>query len=121
MKILNLTQHAPSNDQLTAGVVNLTDSKWSEVKKLMTFDTLPSTQQLQDSAFKIAQIASETDCKKAMIGGAPFFMSALQNNLIAVGIKPVFAFSMRESVDVPQDDGSVRKMAVFKHLGFVEV
>ena len=35
-------------------------------------------------------------------------------------IRPVYAFTARDSVDAEQADGSVKKVAVFKHLGFVE-
>jgi len=47
-------------------------------------------------------------------------MTALARRLESVGLKPVFAFSKRESVDQPQPDGSVRKVAVFRHIGFVD-
>ena len=30
-------------------------------------------------------------------------------------------FQKRESVEQPQPDGSVKKTAVFRHIGFVEV
>jgi len=56
-----------------------------------------------------------------MIGGAPFLMSALEDALVIAGITPLYAFSVRESVEAEQADGSVRKVAVFRHLGFVEV
>jgi hypothetical protein len=56
-----------------------------------------------------------------MIGGAPYLMGALEKALRECGFTPVYAFSKRESIDQPQPDGSVRKVAVFRHLGFVEV
>ena len=36
------------------------------------------------------------------------------------GFTPLYAFSVRESADQTQPDGSVRKVAVFRHVGFVE-
>jgi hypothetical protein len=57
--------------------------------------------------------------KFAMIGGAPYLMAPLESALRAHGITPVYAFSVRESVDQVQPDGSVRKVAVFRHAGFV--
>ena len=56
---------------------------------------------------------------KVMIGGAPWFMSALEKELIANGFKPVYAFSERVSVDHHQPDGSVRKVNEFRHIGFI--
>lgn len=56
-----------------------------------------------------------------MIGGAPFFMSHLESALGRSKIRPMYAFSARESVDIEQEDGSISKTTVFKHLGFVKV
>lgn len=55
-----------------------------------------------------------------MIGGAPFFMSHLEVALKRANIRPVYAFTARDSVDIKQEDGSVKKTAIFKHMGFVE-
>ena len=55
----------------------------------------------------------------AMIGGAPWMMSALEGALLDAGVQPVYAFSVRESVEQVQPDGSVRKVNVFRHVGFV--
>ena len=38
----------------------------------------------------------------------------------ALGVPAVYAFSVRESVEQPQPDGSVRKVNVFRHVGFVQ-
>ena len=56
---------------------------------------------------------------KAMIGGAPYLMPALEKELIALGIEPVYSFSERVSEETVQADGSVVKTNVFKHVGFV--
>jgi len=55
----------------------------------------------------------------AMIGGAPFLMSRLIKELQEVNITPLYAFSVRESVDEPQPDGGIKKIVVFKHRGFI--
>ena len=54
-----------------------------------------------------------------MLGGAPFFMIVLHEMLADNGINPVYAFSVRESEEQVQADGSVKKVAVFRHRGFV--
>jgi len=117
--ILNLTQHAASPEQIEAGVIEPKNKE--AVKSLLTFKTLPTVTDVAERAGKLAIIASESGCKSAMIGGAPFLMGALQETLAGFGVNPVYAFSQRESVDQTQADGSVRKVAVFRHLGFVEV
>ena len=58
-------------------------------------------------------------CRLVMIGGAPWFMSSLELALIKEGFTPIYAFSERVSVDVPQEDGSVKKTNEFKHVGFI--
>jgi hypothetical protein len=59
-------------------------------------------------------------CRKAMVGGAPYLMPYLERALKAKDISPIYAFSKRESIDQVQPDGSVRKVAVFRHAGWVE-
>ena len=115
---LNLTQHQASAEQVAAGVVESAEK--SAVQAVLTFDAIPSIEEIQQRALLLAAIAAQSGCKKAMIGGAPFFMSALESALKAQGIAPVYAFSQRESVETVKDDGSVVKSAVFRHVGFVE-
>lgn len=126
--IINLTQHVPTDDQLAAGAVNLPDEKWKEVKDLLTFTSIPRGGDQLGRAMAIAQIVSDY-CQtlgdeevefSAMIGGAPFFMPVLERTLGLSGIKPLYAFSQRVVVEVPQEDGSVKKDAIFKHVGWVE-
>ena len=47
-------------------------------------------------------------------------MPPLEKALRGLGIRPLYAFSVRESVEETLPDGSVRKVAVFRHKGFVE-
>ncbi len=115
--ILNLTQHAATADQVAAGVVEPADKK--AVQELITFDELPGAQEILCRANHLAVIASEGEFKEVLIGGAPFFMGPLEDTLWQYGIEPVYAFSKRESVDEKQPDGSVRKIQVFRHAGFI--
>lgn len=118
-EIINLTQHKATAEQLEAGVVEPAEK--AAVQAILTFDAIPSVEEIQQRALLLAAIAVQSGCKKAMIGGAPFFMSALESALKAQGIAPVYAFSQRESVESIQSDGSVVKTNMFKHVGFVEV
>jgi len=119
--ILNLTQHTASADQLAVGVVDLPPTDKAHLAGLLTMDALPTRQEIEARCADIATLASlhEPVALQAMIGGAPWMMSALEAALMDVGIEPVYAFSVRESVDQRQPDGSVRKVAVFRHVGFV--
>ena len=130
--ILNLTQHAATPEQLKAGVVDLSERKLSELKVLLTFDSIPSAAELKDRAEKIERLAVSFLCEitpenellddvdlAAMIGGAPFFMATLESHLKERAIRPLYAFSRRDSVEVATPEGVV-KQAVFRHLGFYE-
>ena len=136
-RILNLTQHSPTPEQKLAGVTcgDITDGQEQELRKLLTFDTIPTPVEVRQRAQQIAAYAAKTTTlvdyggdsglcvnepfSRAMIGGAPFLMGPLEEALRRVGIVPLYAFSTRESVEQVQPDGSVRKVAVFRHQGFV--
>lgn len=115
-KILNLTQHVATNEQMQAGVIEPQNK--AEVQALLTFDDVPQFTDLLDRATTLATIAQKSGCTKAMIGGAGFFMPHLEKRLLQRGITPLHAFSVRESVEVHNADGTVTKQNVFKHKGF---
>ena len=118
MKILNLTQHAATADQIAAGVVEPADKVL--VRDSLTFNELPCAGDLLHSADRLAKLAQASGHEAAMIGGAPFFMGPLERALAVAGVKVLYAFSVRESVDEKLPDGSVKKTQVFRHAGFVE-
>jgi hypothetical protein len=117
-KILNLTQHVATPEQIAAGVVEPADKV--AVQALITFDEFPTAQQIRVAAETAAEIAVAARVSAAMIGGAPFFMGPLERALRAWGVTPLYAFSRREAADMLQSDGSVKKTQVFRHVGFVE-
>lgn len=117
-KILNLTQHPASVEQLAAGVIDL--PKDSVLFDALTFNELPTKEAIETRAKLIAGIALTHDATHAMIGGAPYLMGALETALKSRGVQPLYAFSERVSVE-KEVNGEVVKTSVFKHLGFVEV
>lgn len=129
-KILNLTQHAATAEQKAAGVVDLQGVQLEELKALLTFNEIPSPEELDERSDMIAHLACANGLGNdegedpifhtAMIGGAPFFMRHLELALEAHRIKPVYAFSRRESVERAGPDGEVVKTNVFRHVGFVD-
>lgn len=143
MNILNLTQHEATPAQIEAGVEDLRPALRAKVGELLTFQTLPSREELTSRAEAVVAFLRSLECdachltggycggscngafewfalRAVMIGGAPFFMAPLEAALKKAGFKPVYAFSQRESVDHVEPDGSIRKVAVFRHLGFVD-
>lgn len=120
MPTLNLTQHQSTHEQ---GCVDLQGKDLQVLKGLLTFETLPTHQEILYRAAAIANLAAGVMAampRAAMIGGAPFLMGPLEAALKERGITPLYAFSVRESVDEVLPDGSIRKVAVFRHKGFIE-
>jgi hypothetical protein len=117
MKILNLTQHIATEDQLAAGVSEPSDK--AEVQRLLTFETLPSPEEVRCRAEALAELAVAEGAAFAMIGGAPFLMAPLEKMLIERGVAPLYAFSRRETTEEMLPDGNVRKVQIFRHAGFV--
>lgn len=119
MNILNLTQHAATEEQVAAGVYDPTPEQRAQICALLTFENLPDEGELRRRAAKIAVIAIKEKVFVAMIGGAPWFMAPLERALETAGVMPWYAFSRRESVETTLPDGSVKKTQVFRHAGFV--
>ena len=115
MKIINLTQHQATEAQIKEGVFNANQS----LNDLLTFITAPSEQEMVERAEKLADIAAEAKAEAAMIGGAGYFMRPLEEALRARGIRPLYSFSERRSVEKHNPDGTVVKTNVFEHVGWV--
>ena len=119
MEILNMTQHVATTDQKAQGVVEPEEQHKELIKKLLTFTELPKAREVKERAKKLAAIAANLGVKAAMIGGAPYLMGPLHNELEAVGIVPLYAYSERIVEEVVKEDGTTEKKSIFKHLGFV--
>ena len=124
--MLNLTQHPATPEQVAAGVIDVNSQDRAALSAWLTFDTLPTQAEVFERAQVLAGIVAgdskSVRCDphtQALIGGAPFLMAPLEAALSARGITAFYAFSVRESIEQTQQDGSVRKIATFKHAGFV--
>lgn len=114
---------------MAAGVVDLPAEARADLVKLLTFEELPDQALVTERAVAIARMAAERFQLAAysrpaapdavMVGGVPFLMAPLERALAFEGLCPVYAFSRRESAEEPQPDGSVRKVNIFRHAGFV--
>ena len=127
--IVNLTQHTATPERIAQGVVDLNDEVRNALVTALTFEDLPTMADVEDAADVVAELACQNGIggddgdspwpEAAMIGGAQFLMAPLEAALRSRGIKPVYAFSRRESVETTKPDGSVVKTNVFRHVGFV--
>jgi hypothetical protein len=118
-RILNLTLHEASAEQKADGVVEPTDK--AAVSMLLTFDACPDLAIIRQRATDIAALTVAERADAAMLGGALWLMAPLEAELRAAGIVPMYAFSVRDSVEAKQPDGSIRKTQVFRHAGWVRV
>jgi len=120
MKILNLTQHPATPEQKAQGVVDLSEEDRDLLKFLLTFDAIPTEDHMRGRAEGICKMADRYEIDSAMIGGAPYFMGVLEHYLWMQCVTPLYAFSQRVVEEEEQPNGEVRKVSVFKHLGFVQ-
>ena len=144
--ILNLTQHIASEDQRVEFVVDLADEARATLIEALTFSDLPTGSEISsrcdviynlvleeiqklDSRLSLDEKDSQRNYiidEKAvkdmqfsfMIGGAPYLMGPLAEELANIGT-PIYAYSKRVSAETTKPDGSVVKTNVFKHLGFI--
>lgn len=82
--ILNLTQHAATAEQIAAGVRDLNPhhGEIQQLKALLTFESLPTAEDVYERAYAIAALAQSYFVDVAMIGGAPYLMGALERQCI---------------------------------------
>lgn len=119
--ILNLTMHPCSDEQASIGVIEPDADTKNKIRGLLNFSSPPSREDIERRANDLAGIVSRYGCKRAMIGGALWLMAPLERALLREGVVPTYAFSVRVSEEVTQPDGSVRKVNIFKHVGWVDV
>ena len=118
MKIINLTQHKVSAQQVEAGVFDLPET--SVLKEVLTFKEIPTEEDIENRAKLLTGLALTSNAASAMIGGAPYLMGTLERELKSKGIQPLYSFTERVSVDIVNEDGTVTKTSVFKHQGWVK-
>lgn len=128
--IINLTQHAATAEQVAVGVVDLPAEQREALIDALTFESIPDAGEIRARAHDIAELAcfnglggddgDDPFPSHAMIGGALWLMASLAKELRLRSIEPVFAFSVRETEEKVQPDGSVKKVAIFRHAGFVQ-
>ena len=105
-KVLNLTPHTATPEQVALGVVEPTTKM--QLVKIQHFLDLPDKEAIMQAAIAIADLAHaeifgddeyhplNANSPRAMIGGnAPFLLSELEKQLKASGIRPVYSYYIR--------------------------
>jgi len=114
---INLTQHNATPEQECAP---RSKDQTQRIKELLTITELPDEQELVRRAVALAELARVAGATEAMVGSVNYLTLFLDPALRQRKIQPLYAFSKRESIEVPQPDGSVEKKSIFRHLGFVK-
>jgi hypothetical protein len=134
MHILNLTQHNPTDEQVAAGVFNFGNQ--DEMKRILTV-------KIADPLFGIANVSHACanehlwqltgglfsdfvlPARKefpedfaVMVGGFAPLVERVIVRCKQHGIQCLYALTDRVVSEEVQEDGSVKKVAVFKHCGF---
>ena len=120
MKILNLTQHVATKEQENDGVVEPSKELKERIKPMITFEDIPTKKEMTEVAKELVKFVKEYDCEGAMIGGAMFFMSTLENALKQENLTPYYAFSKRRCEE-KLVDGVVKKISLFEYIGLIEM
>lgn len=114
MKIINMTGKPATPEQLEAGVIEPTEAEQAEIRRLLSFDSLPYAEDLRDRALVLSNIAKQyEECHYAMIDGPTFFIPDFEYAVFEVWKIPVYPFYIRTTLN---EDVSKDK---FTHLGFV--
>lgn len=120
MRIFNLTQHSLTEAQTKGNECFRIESVPNDIVcDRLTFNTLPTHEEMQERATELARIAAQHSAEAAVIGGAGYFMPYLEKALIKLNIVPLYSFSVRESVEVNKN-GTIVKTSVFKHAGWIK-
>ena len=123
MKIINLTQHAATVSQQAAGITDLPVEFQAALVAAITFSNDYNKTDLVMAAGVVVELlrdlagGADISGQRVMIGGMPSFMPVLEVTLRNRGVEVGYAKSERKSADMPQPDGSVRKVTEFVHAG----
>lgn len=114
-----MTQHAATCEQVADGVEEPNPFYKERIRELITLPGDFDDEELERRCVHLLLLIQELGAKEVMIGGLPAMMPILEHTFRSEGITVCYAQSERISKDIPQKDGSVRKVAVFRHLGLL--
>ena len=113
-EIFNLTKHRSTWREQKMGVIEPAWKVKREIIQLQSFPEIPDQVILDERAHRLAGLAKLSGCKKAMIGGAGFFMVTLEMALIYHGIEPVYVWNIKTDFEGWKFGGFVESALVEK-------
>lgn len=117
--LLWCANHQPLTEQLESlnSMGNLLFLKDIAPNLMIRLTNTPSNRDAcKELADEISDVALENDAKIVQLGGSPLFL-VMASPIIGSG-RMIFADSDRISEDIPQPDGSVKKISTFRHKGW---
>ena len=121
-KFLWASPHTPTKQQrleMHNNVVLLQDKKPDLFNRLSNIHIGTDLDELSVELLQYCLIRAYTLVQPA---GSPAFMAVLGKHRIEFNKVPIiFSFSKRMSIDEEQPDGSIKKVSIFKHEGFINI
>ena len=120
-KLLWCSAHTPTNEQIIeleimGKLFFLKDIDCSLQEKI---SNCPSERvELTKMCHSLGALGKFENFTLVQLGGSPLFL-VTAGQLLGGEVKMIFADSERVSEDIPQADGSIKKVSFFKHLGFI--
>lgn len=112
--------HTPTEEQLRSLKSNGNLLFLKDISPMTMADLTNTPSSRQDCrvlADTISEIAENNNAKIIQLGGSPMFL-VVASSVIGSG-RMIFADSERVSEDIPQADGSVKKISTFRHKGWI--
>lgn len=92
-RVLNLTMHTATDEQLAVGVFDLHPQHKAKLQKLLTFSEQPPAIEVAVNVELTADLAADVSeaagCRRVMIDGPAFMLPALERALFQRGLVPV--------------------------------
>lgn len=130
IKTFVIMSHKLTDEQikdLNSEVILLSDVNPKLAQTVKNLNPYLSLKQIKEIALQCVMLASNKNCTQMVCMGEPCF--AMWVNMFAGGLENGILFpilktkltclqstTLRESVDVVQNDGSIKKISVFKHV-----
>lgn len=108
-----IEQHISLNDM--GNIIHLKDISPELAERLS--NTPSDRNECKILANDISELAERIEAKIIQLGGSPLFL-VMAAGVIGSG-RIIFADSERVSEDIPQSDGSIKKVSIFKHKGWI--
>ena len=120
-KLLWCSAHTPTKEQLNELEIigKLTFLKDINPSLQEKINNCPSDRtELTNMCWSLGALGKFEEFTLVQLGGSPLFLM-IAGQLLGGDVSVIFADSERISEDIPQADGSIKKISTFRHKGFI--